>query len=60
MTTETKNENNTQMMTMTGNDAMMQTLLNVPVFEQMQRAATLSAPPPGGPSCTNVGRWRRR
>jgi len=41
MTTETKNENNTQMMTMTGNDAMMQTLLNVPVFEQMQRAATL-------------------
>ena len=25
----------------TGNDAMMQTLLNVPVFEQMQRAATL-------------------
>jgi hypothetical protein len=40
MTTETENKN-LQMMTMTGNDAMMQTLLNVPVFEQMQRAATL-------------------
>lgn len=39
MTTEQKE--NTQLMTMTGNDAMMQTLLNVPVFEQMQRAATL-------------------
>jgi len=40
MTTETENKN-LQMVTMTGNDAMMQTLLNVPVFEQMQRAATL-------------------
>ncbi len=40
MTTETENKN-LQTMTMTGNDAMMQTLLNVPVFEQMQRAATL-------------------